>query len=243
MAPIARELSDRYRIFEPLQRRSGDLPLTVDRHINDLREVIDACCPVERPGLVGSSWGAMLALAFGAAYPDVVGPLVLVGSGTYTVESSAEFHRLLDERITPEQSARLDAAASADDPDTALAEAAAELDTPYSYNIAGTPSDLEWVDARGNRETNDDWNRRRAGGEFPGSSAPIQQPVLMIHGVVDPHPGLMIRDSLLPVLPRLEYVEVERCGHYPWRERYARDQFYEILFDWLAKHLPLTPPA
>jgi hypothetical protein len=47
----------------------------------------------------------------------------------------------------------------------------------------------------------------------------------------------MIRDSLLPVLPQLEYVEFQRCGHYPWRERFAREQFYQVLRAWLANHL------
>ena len=59
----------------------------------------------------------------------------------------------------------------------------------------------------------------------------------MIHGAVDPHPGPMFRDSLLPVLPQLEYAELERCGHYPWRERYAREEFWRVLRAWLAANL------
>ena len=243
MAPVARKLSRDYRVFEPLQRRSGDIPLTVDQHIADLHEVIKVHCPGERPALVGSSWGAMLALAFAAAHPGTTGPLVLIGSGTFTDESSAEFHRVLDSRAAPGVDDRIRAAAEATDPDAALAAIASDLDAPYSFDLLDSRSDNEWVDARGNRETNDDWSRRRTAGEFPASFAAIKQPVLMIHGAVDPHPGPMIRDSLLPVLPRLEYVELDRCGHYPWRERFARDRFYEVLRSWLAKHLPGTPAA
>jgi pimeloyl-ACP methyl ester carboxylesterase len=47
----------------------------------------------------------------------------------------------------------------------------------------------------------------------------------MLHGADDPHPGRMIRDGLLPVIPHLEYVEFPRCGHDPWRERHAREAF------------------
>ncbi len=237
MAPVARELSRDYRVFEPLQRRSGDVPLTVEQHVADLLEVMESCCPGEVPAIIGSSWGAMLAVAFAGVHPAIAGPMVLIGSGTYTVESSAEFHRLLAGRVPPEVEARLEAAATAADPDTALRAAAADLDAPYSYELDDPGDSLEWVDARGNQETDRDWSRRRAAGDFPGAFSAVTSPVLMLHGVVDPHPGRMIRDSLLPVLPQLEYVELERCGHYPWRERHAREPFYAILKGWLANHL------
>ena len=55
----------------------------------------------------------------------------------------------------------------------------------------------------------------------------------MLHGSHDPHPGTMIRDSLLPHLPRLEYREWERCGHYPWVERGVREEFFRVLREWL----------
>lgn len=46
----------------------------------------------------------------------------------------------------------------------------------------------------------------------------------------------MIRDSLLPVLPRLEYEALSMCGHYPWLERYGRAPFFRTLRDWLRAH-------
>lgn len=236
MAPLGRELSDAYRVFEPFQRRRDGAPLTVARHVADLREVIEHFCPGERPALVGSSWGATLALVFAANHPDVAGPIVLIGSGTYTAESSAEFHRRLDERITPEVQQRLDAAREAPDPDAALAAAADELTAPYSYEPVTLDLETAWVDAQGHRETNDDWKRLRDGGGYPGDFAAITSPVLMMHGQVDPHPGAMIRDTLRPVLPQLEYIEYERCGHYPWIERHPRDRFFRDLREWLGRH-------
>ena len=58
----------------------------------------------------------------------------------------------------------------------------------------------------------------------------------MLHGAYDPHPGALIRDSLLPYLPQLEYREFARCGHYPWLERHARDEFLLELRAWLSRH-------
>ena len=55
----------------------------------------------------------------------------------------------------------------------------------------------------------------------------------MLHGADDPHPGPAIRDSLRPHLPQLEYREWDRCGHYPWLERAAREEFLVVLREWL----------
>lgn len=73
-----------------------------------------------------------------------------------------------------------------------------------------------------------------AAGAYPAAFAAIVSPVLMLHGTYDPHPGAMIRDSLLPYLPQIEYREWERCGHSPWRERHARDEFLTVLKRWLG---------
>ncbi len=83
MAPLARGLEDAFQVIEPFQRGSGDEPLTVTRHVEDLAELIREEGEGARPALVGSSWGAMLALAFAAEHPDLAGPLVLIGCGTF----------------------------------------------------------------------------------------------------------------------------------------------------------------
>ena len=71
-------------------------------------------------------------------------------------------------------------------------------------------------------------------GVYPEAFAAITSPVIMLHGACDPHPGGLIRASLAPHLPRLEYHEWERCGHYPWLERAARDDFLGYLKRWLT---------
>ncbi len=58
MAPVARGLAESFHILEPLQRGTGDRPLTVARHVADLRELIESCGGGARPALVGHSWGA-----------------------------------------------------------------------------------------------------------------------------------------------------------------------------------------
>jgi hypothetical protein len=51
----------------------------------------------------------------------------------------------------------------------------------------------------------------------------------------------MIRASLAPYVRQLEYVEWERCGHYPWIERVARDELFAVLPSWLIRQLNVPP--
>ena len=63
MAPVARGLEDSFRVLEPFQRGSSSdsKPLTVARHVQDLRQLIASQLRDEdkRPSMVGSSWGAL----------------------------------------------------------------------------------------------------------------------------------------------------------------------------------------
>ena len=93
LAPLARGLADTFRVSEPFQRGSGAEPLTVARHIADLHELVETSGAGPRPALVGHSWGAMLALAYAASYPEAAAALVLVGSGTF--DPAARARRVL----------------------------------------------------------------------------------------------------------------------------------------------------
>src|SRR3954465_13461954 len=94
---IARVLSQRFTVFEPLQRRSGSVPLTVEQHVRDLAAVAPS------PALVvGHSWGAMLGLSFASRQPAAVSKLVLVGCGTYDEAARSRMRDAIQERLGPE---------------------------------------------------------------------------------------------------------------------------------------------
>lgn len=215
MATVARGLADAYQVLEPLQRGSGDEPLTVATHISDLHEVIRHFSPGSAPALIGSSWGAMLALAYAAAHPDSAGPLILVGCGTFDLTARAQLHETLRRRLK------------------GTAEALAPV---YSYDPVPDASGDEQVDARAQEETWNDMVRLQGEGIYPAAFASIKCPVLMVHGTFDPHPGRMIRASLQSYLPQLEYRELDECGHYPWLERAAAGAFFSILREWLGRY-------
>jgi pimeloyl-ACP methyl ester carboxylesterase len=239
MAPVARGLADSFRVLEPLQRGSGGDPLTVARHVADLHELMDAHCQSSRPALVGSSWGAMLALAYGAAHPDRTGPIVLIGCGTFDEVARSNLESTRDERMDESLRRRIaNLREEFPNPDEALRVLGNLLLPLYSYELVTTDLEIETCDARAYQETWTDMVRLQAEGVYPAAFSAIDSPVLMLHGAVDPHPGQMIRASLRPHLPLLEYIEWERCGHYPWLEKAVRDEFFKVLSEWLAKLVP-----
>jgi len=206
MAPLARAIADSFRVLEPFERPSGAVPLTVAVHVADLRALV-----TPESAIVGFSWGAMLALAFAAAHPDVAIPLVLIGCGTFDPGARARLNATIEERK--------------------------RRGLPlYSYDpISADPEPIEF-DARGHEETWADMLRLQQEAVYPAAFAAIRGPVLMLHGAYDPHPGQMIRESLRPYLPQMEYREWERCGHSPWIEKAVRGEFFATLKNWLLEH-------
>lgn len=244
VAPVARALAGDFTVFEPLQRRAGHEPLTVARHIADLHEVIRLHAPGARPALVGASWGAMLAMAYAAEHPETAGSIVLIGTGTYEAKARDRFREILAERMTPAFREQLEQAArDHPNPDDALRAQGRLFATIYNVDPLAPDDESVPLDARGHLETDADWSRLRAEGVYPGAFATITSPVLMLHGGYDPHPGALIRDSLLPFVPQLEYHEWPNAGHDLWLERHIRDDFFAVLRAWLLEHHARPLPA
>ena len=240
-APIAQGLSGSFTAIEPWQRGSGTEPLTVARHIGDLHSLIAEMDSQSPPALVGHSWGAMLALCYAAAHPSTVGPIVLVGCGTFDRLSRARMKEILQERTDQPLLERLaEATASASDAsDLQMKRHRLARDLSVYDRADPWPDKEEYepLDVRAHQETWDDMMRLQSDGTYPKAFTRITSDVLMLHGDYDPHPGPMIYSSLQPYVRRLEYRELDRCGHSPWLERFARADFFSILNAWLAaKH-------
>lgn len=232
MAPVAREITLQYRVVEPLQRLSGGRPLTVATHIHDLHNVLAFLAP-EPVHLVGSSWGAMLALAFTAEHQQHVRSVVAIGCGTFDENTRNLYKHRMKERLEPAVVASIEHLGQEGLGDDEVLRRKAELLLPaYSHDLITTELEITDVDARGNRETWSDMLNLQDAGVYPQSLARIEVPVLMLHGAEDPHPGPEIRASLAAHVRHLEYQELSQCGHYPWLERSARETFYERLTSW-----------
>ncbi|MHC4904960.1 MAG: alpha/beta fold hydrolase [Planctomycetota bacterium] len=234
MKPVAETLAEKFRVLEPFQRGSSDVPLTVARHVQDLQDVITEYCGDEKPLLVGHSWGAMLALAWAAEHPDTAKAIVLVGCGTFDAAARRQMDSIRQQRMDDTFRQRLEQLPlKYPKPDVRLAVLGSMYQQLDSVDLIEVKNHLHACDAVAHEQTWADIVRLQSEGVYPAALAAIRCPALMLHGDDDPHPGTMIHNSLKPFLPQLEYVSWPHCGHYPWLEKTAQCPFYTTLTRWL----------
>ena len=63
----------------------------------------------------------------------------------------------------------------------------------------------------------------------------IKCPVTAIHGDYDPHLADGVRIPLSRVLKDFKFILLEKCGHEPWIEKYAKDKFFNVLREEIGK--------
>lgn len=236
---LAQALSDDFKTYAPWQRESGDKPLTVAQHVDDLLCLIGTLFKGVCPALVGESWGAMLALAYAAEYPDTIASVILVGCGTFDTASRQKMNEIIQQRMSEEMRARLSRLEEEIvDPEEQIM-AWVDITKPiYHYSpIQSSTRPFERFDLKGHDETWQDMMRCQEEGVYPQAFAVIKVPIIMLHGDYDPHPGRMTRDTLRKTIPHLEYREFEKCGHNPWLEKGAKEDFLAVLHEWIKRHV------
>ena len=242
MAPVARRLGHRFRVLEPFEHTSGDVPLTVARHVADLAEVLREPLREGPVRLVGFSWGAMLALAYAARRPGDVDRLVLIGCGTFDRRSREAYVARMAQRMSADDRRRIQSIEARLAVETHRGRRNAlfaELGSVYARvqsfePLAISSEETLPCDEAGFRETWEDALSLQERGVQPAEFTRIRAPVVMIHGDEDPHPGPLIHESLARFIPDVAYRELPRCGHKPWIEREARDGFFELLTECLG---------
>jgi pimeloyl-ACP methyl ester carboxylesterase len=229
MAPVARELAYVTGVLEPLQTKS-----TLEGQVQELHDVLkkNGDLPIV---LIGWSWGAMLGFIFTARYPSFVKKLVLVGGGPFEQKYADNITPARLNRLTEEERVEAfnlidiingPATGDKDKPMARLGELFAKADT-----YAPLPQKSEVL------EFSEEINRRvwaqakelRISGELLRVGKQIRCPVVAIHGDYDPHLAAGVREPLSRVLKDFKFILLEKCGHEPWIEKYARDRFYVIL--------------
>lgn len=235
MAPVAEELSRGGQgILEPLQTADS-----LEGQVEELRQAVRRCAspPVS---LVGHSWGAWLAWILAARHPGLVRRLIMVASGPFEVQYAP---RILSTRLARlnelerEEAGSLMAALKGQesaDPD-ALERLGRLFARADSYRAL--PGEGAGVVVRQDihRRVWPEACRLRESGELLRIGRGIGCPVVAIHGDVDPHPAEGVREPLARVLKDFRFILLTHCGHTPWLEAEARDEFYRILGTELAE--------
>jgi pimeloyl-ACP methyl ester carboxylesterase len=234
MAPVARELSSDRGVLEPLQTKD-----TVDGQVEELREVLErnGDLPVT---LIGHSWGAWLSYILAARYPGIVGKLILVGSGPFESHYAANIvperlNRLSEaERIEALDMIEIVNDAAAGDKDKAMARIGELFEKADAYDPLPYKNEGLGFSYHINQKVWSEADDMRSSGRLLELGKEIRCPVVAIHGDHDPHLAEGVRVPLSRMLRDFRFILLEKCGHEPWMENFARDAFYEILRKELA---------
>jgi pimeloyl-ACP methyl ester carboxylesterase len=235
MAPVARELSPDMGILEPLQTAS-----TLEGQVEELRRQIMENAEVPA-GLVGFSWGAWLSLIVAARYPDIVARLVLVGSGGFREEHAEWTQKTRMARLTEAEKkeivdlGREFAGSDADKARIAFARMGEMVSRADAFEpMPKWPEEIEyrpdifegvWKEAA----------ELRRSGRLLDLAGSVRCPVTALHGDYDPHPAEGVSAPLSAVIKSFSFILLEKCGHKPWIEVFARDAFFAHLREELAE--------
>jgi len=228
MAPVAKELSKHFGVLEPLQTEDS-----ISGQASELASILDS----ETKGpvvLIGHSWGAWLSLILASTRPELVRKLILVGCGPFEERYTEGMMKKRLGRLSVNE--RLEVASileglrgeSSIDNNSAMlrfgklmsradsfAPIASEEDVGFSYDI--------------HRKVWGEAEKMRGSGKLLEYARSIECPVLAIHGDHDVHPYEGVREPLKDVIRDFRLILLERCGHDPWNEKFAKDRFYEII--------------
>jgi pimeloyl-ACP methyl ester carboxylesterase len=229
MAPVARELSLEHGVLEPLQTAPS-----IVGQVDELRTLLEnhAELPVT---LIGFSWGAWLTVIFTAQYPSFVSKIILIGAGPFDEIYAAEIQKTRmsrlneTERFEVESLTQLLTAPVANNRNHALERFGTLLSKADAYDPVFDDSDTVDIQFNIFRSVWREAALLRSSGKLLELAKQIQCPVTAIHGDYDPHPADGVQIPLSAILSDFRFVLLKNCGHKPWIEHQARDDFYRIL--------------
>ncbi|WP_327719566.1 alpha/beta hydrolase [Streptomyces sp. NBC_00490] len=223
---VAAMLEDRASVVRWDQRGCGRSeraagPWTTDRFVADL-DAVRQHFALDRPVLLGHSWGAQLALSYALAHPERVGGLVYVGGtgidpvSTWRGPFEENFRARLGE--VPERLARWQELVDGDRERAVLQWSVDFEDRERALEHAGRMAD-PWfeINFECNRALGAETKQTWGSPELYAACQGLDVPVLIVDGERDVRPRWAV-DSLERALPRVRRVVLAGAGHSPWVE-------------------------
>jgi Predicted hydrolases or acyltransferases (alpha/beta hydrolase superfamily) len=230
MAPVARELSKYCGVVEHVESET-----TIDGQVDELRGTLQKSCDLPAT-LIGHSWGAWLSVIFAAKYPGMVKKLILVGSAPFEEKYARGIMETRLGRMSDEEKRQIRILAetlkNSDNRNrTTLFSMYGNLMSKsdgYDLLPGGEKDVIEFQEAVF-QEVWHEAQELRSSGRLLEMAKQVRCPVVAIHGDYDPHPADGVEKPLRDTIADFRFILLEKCGHDPWKERAARDKFYEIL--------------
>jgi len=233
MAPVAKRLVSELSsgVLEPLQTAT-----TLGGQVEELEESLrtEGDPPLT---LIGFSWGAWLSLIVAANFPGIAERLIIIGSGPFEESYLDELKRTRLNRLKEEEKGEFVSivdklqGSQAKEEDQLLRRLGQLTTKTDQYDPLSQPEKKEPLDLRGElfRQVWKEADQLRSSGELLKIVGQVRCPVVAIHGNYDPHPSMGVRQPLSAALEDFKFITLENCGHKPWLEREAREDFYRLL--------------
>lgn len=192
--------------------------------------------------LIGHSWGAWLAGLFAERYPEWAEKVVLVGCPPLEERYVPQISSRRMANLPPEEAEeladilrRLEGEVPAENPQPGrdilrLGELCGRADNfcwdgpPEEVSVDSEQYESVWAEA----------SALRSCGGLAERFGRIACPVFLIQGTADPHPAAGVTEPLAALGRSPRAFLLDRCGHTPWRERWAEGEFRRILFELLG---------
>jgi pimeloyl-ACP methyl ester carboxylesterase len=229
MEKVAYELASISGVLEPMQTATS-----LWGQVEELKAILenDSWFPVT---LIGFSWGAWLSFILAASHPVLVKKLILISSGPFEEKYAAQITWMRLQRLNKEEQLEAISILKALN-DLASAKGNNELvrlGELFSRADAYSPIEFEPKTIEYNADIFQKvWSEAaelRKSGRLLDLGRSIQCPVTAIQGDFDPHPAKGVQLPLQAVLKSFKFILLKDCGHKPWIERLAKDNFYDIL--------------
>lgn len=229
---LAAGLSAFIGTIEPFQQES-----TLTAQIEELYQQITECADV--PATVfGHSWGAWLSCYLASQYPHIVNKLFLISSGPLEEKYVGEISQRRASRLSAEEHLEYQAilrklsAESGSEKDVylkKLGELTSKSDNYDIENQAFEHGRTIKVDGAQYQSVWYEGVRLRKQGVLLKAALSLSIPIVIIHGAEDPHPPEGVIDPLRKKSKYVTSYVLDRCGHHPWKEKYAKERFWQII--------------
>ncbi len=216
-------------------------PFGVEDHAADLAEVVEQYSKARgaKPIVLGHSWGAKLAMIFGAEFPGLAAKLLLVASGPLDKKGAEIFGANLQKSLSPDDlktDARIEsaikAAVSLEEKEKAFNESIRFSFAFYNVDRDSVRAlDFEKTNLAPMEETEADMGAKIEEGFFLEALSKIADPVTAYHGDEDPIPHDRILPFIKERLPESRTHLFDKCGHFCWIEKEAGPKFIEQLLN------------
>ncbi len=229
MAPVARELAHIGGVIEPFQTAD-----TVEKQIEELRVILERTADVPVT-LVGYSWGAWLSFIVASRYQRLMDKLVLISSGPFEEKYArgvmeTRLNRLSDaEKKDVMSFVESFNSSTQENMDEKMAHFGQLMSKADAFDPLPHATDIIGIDFHVFHCVWKGAEQLRRSGELLKLAKDVQCPVVAVHGAHDPHPAEGVQKPLSRVLKDFRFVLLQNCGHTPWIERQAMDEFFRIL--------------